>query len=65
MHEVWFWRRGHILPHVLRGERYLAVEASEALPGIDLELLASFLDRPTTSRAIRDYRAALLADREA
>ena len=65
VHEVWFWRQGHILPHVLRGERYLAVESSEALPGIDLPRLASFLDRPTTSRAIRDYRAALLADREA
>jgi hypothetical protein len=25
----------------------------------DLDQLASFLDRPTTSQAIRDYRAAL------
>jgi hypothetical protein len=29
------------------------------LPGIDLDELASFLDRPTASQAIRDYRAAL------
>jgi hypothetical protein len=37
------------------------VPASEALPGIDLEQLASFLDRPTASAAIREYRAALRA----
>jgi len=59
--EVWFWRRGEILPHVLRGTRYLAAEESEVLPGIDLAQLASFLDRPSTSQAIRGYRAALQA----
>ena len=37
---------------------------SEALPGIDLEQLASFLDRPTASEAIRDYRAALRPERQ-
>jgi len=29
------------------------------LPGIDVDQLASFLDRPSTSNAIRAYRAAL------
>jgi Uma2 family endonuclease len=57
--EVWYWRRGRIQVHALRGERYEAIGASEALPGLDLDQLAGFLDRPTTSRAIRDYRAAL------
>lgn len=33
--------------------------ASDALPGIDLGQLASFVDRPTTSQAISEYRAAL------
>jgi hypothetical protein len=46
---------------VLRGAHYEAVPASEALPGIDLVELVSFLDRPTASQAIRDYRAALQA----
>jgi hypothetical protein len=32
---------------------------SEALAGIDLVEVVSFLDRPTASQAIRDYRAAL------
>jgi Uma2 family endonuclease len=59
--EIWYWRRGKIQVHLLRGELYELASASEALPGIDLEQLASFLDRPTTSQAIRDYRDALRA----
>ena len=57
--EIWFWEGGRIRVHVLHGTHYEAVAASEALHGIDLEQLASFLDRPTASQAIRDYRAAL------
>jgi Uma2 family endonuclease len=57
--EVWYWRRGTIQPYALRGERYEAIPTSEVLPGIDLLLLAGFLDRKTTSRAIREYRLAL------
>src|SRR5690606_1601328 len=57
--EVWFWRKGVITPRVLRGDDYVDVDASEVLPGIDLALLASFLDRPTTSAAMREYRDAL------
>jgi len=57
--EVWYWDEGRIAVHRLRGERYAAVARSVVLRGIDLEQLATFLDRPTTSRAIRDYRNAL------
>jgi Uma2 family endonuclease len=59
--EVWYWRKGRIQVHVLRGERYEPVPNSEVLPGIDHAELASFLDRPTTSQAIREYRDALRA----
>jgi Uma2 family endonuclease len=59
--EVWYWRKGRITPFVLRSGRYEEGSASEALPGIDLAELASFLDRPTTSAAIRAYRDALRA----
>jgi Uma2 family endonuclease len=59
--EVWVWERGRITAHALRGSHYEPIAASEVLPGIDLEQLTSFLDRPTTSAAIRDYRAALQA----
>lgn len=57
--EVWYWRNGVLQPYALRGDRYRAIEESEVLPGIDLAQLVSFLDRPTTFDAIREYRDAL------
>jgi Uma2 family endonuclease len=57
--EVWFWRRGRLTVHVLRGESYVEGGESAVLPGIDLAELARYLDRPTASQAIREYRAAL------
>jgi len=57
--EVWFWRKGLIQPYCLRDERYLPVEQSQVLPGLDLLLLTSFIDQPTTFAAIRGYRQAL------
>jgi len=57
--EVWFWRKGRIHIFVLSGEQYLEAATSSVLPGIDLVELCNFLDRPTTSQASRDYRAAL------
>ncbi len=59
--EVWYWRSGALQPYALRGERYEAIQRSEVLPGIDLAQLVSFMDRPTTYDAVRDYRAALCA----
>jgi Uma2 family endonuclease len=59
--ELWFWRRGRITVHVLREDAYEEVAASEVLPGIDLGELAGFVDRPTASQGIREYRAALQA----
>jgi len=44
---------------LLNEDRYLQAATSAALPGIDLVQLCSYLDRPTTSQAIREYRAAL------
>lgn len=57
--EVWFWRRGRVTVHVLAGERYDESASSAVLPGIDLVQLASYLDRPSASQAMREYRAAL------
>jgi Uma2 family endonuclease len=59
--ELWFWRKGRITAHVLRGETYEEVSGSEVLAGLDLALLCAFLDRPTVSQAMREYRAALQA----
>lgn len=57
--EVWFWIDERITLHVLRGDRYERVSRSEWLPGLDIALLCSFLDRPFLSIAKRDYRGAL------
>jgi len=57
--EVWYWRQGHIQPYALRGEHYEVISASEVLPGLDLELLISFIDQPTTSAAMQGFRRAL------
>ncbi|HYN77661.1 MAG TPA: Uma2 family endonuclease [Lamprocystis sp. (in: g-proteobacteria)] len=57
--EVWYWRQGRVQPYCLHGDRYVPVTSSEVLPGLDLELLSGFLDRSSTSAAIRGYRQAL------
>jgi Uma2 family endonuclease len=56
--EVWFWRKGRIVPYRLRGERYVALKRSVALPKLDLELIADHLHHPTVNDAIRAFRAA-------
>jgi Uma2 family endonuclease len=58
--EVWFWRKGRITAYVLSGDQYLEATSSAALPGIDLVQLNGYLDRPTASQAMREYRAALV-----
>jgi Uma2 family endonuclease len=60
--EVWFWERNTIVIYILRRARWARSKTSKALPGLDVVQLASFLDRPTTTAAIRDYRSALEQD---
>jgi Uma2 family endonuclease len=57
--ELWYWSKGRIQVHELRGEHYAPIASSRLLAGIDLELLASLVERKPTSRAVREYRAAL------
>lgn len=61
--EVWFWRRDRLEVHVLRGDSYVSVPASELLPSLDLALLARFVDTRNQSQAVRAFRAALRASR--
>lgn len=75
--EVWIWRKGKLQVHALRGarrtrarsskqrtttRRYEAIDRSELLPGLDLELMVKFLDRPSFNAAVRDFRRALSSD---
>jgi Uma2 family endonuclease len=61
--EVWYWQKGKLQPYCLRGGRYETVARSEVLPGLDLALLTRFIAEPTTSAAIRGFRAALAPGR--
>jgi Uma2 family endonuclease len=57
--EVWFWIDGRIEVHVLGPRGYERTPRSGLFPGLDLDLLVTFLDQPIASRAIRAYRDAL------
>jgi len=57
--EVWYWRKGRIEVFALEGEAYQEVPRSPLLPDLDLDVLASFLDRRSLTQAVRDFRAAV------
>jgi Uma2 family endonuclease len=57
--EVWFWKAGVLTVHILEGRAYREAARSALLPDLDLELLCSFLDRPSAIEAMRDFRDAL------
>lgn len=57
--EVWFWIDGTLDVHALRDGRYERASTSQWLPGLDLALMCSFLDRRSVHLAKRDFRAAL------
>lgn len=59
--EVWFWIEGAIQVHALRDTAYEQVSNSQFVPDLDLELLCTFLDSPTMSDAVADFREALRA----
>jgi len=61
--EVWVWSRGTITAHRLRGSRYRASRRSALFAGIDLAELAACIDEPSTSAAVKRFRAHL-RDRE-
>ena len=60
--EVWVWDRDAGLRVFALGEQgYAQVKASRFFPELDLGWLASFLDEPTQSQAVRSLRAAMRA----
>jgi Uma2 family endonuclease len=61
--EVWFWKDARIEVHVLREQDYERTDESRLFPELDLELLCSFLDRPTALQAVKAFRDALRRDR--
>lgn len=61
--EVWFWIAEKLVVHRLGANGYEQLTESAFFPGLDFDVLCSFLSRPTLNEAKRDYRAAL--EREA
>jgi Uma2 family endonuclease len=57
--EIWYWRKGAISVFVREKDDYQEVARSRLVPELNLELLASFLDRRSLTRAVRDFRAAI------
>jgi len=57
--EVWFWRRGVIEVYGMTRGAFRKMQRSRVLPELDLELLASMLDRDSVTDAVRDFRKAL------
>ena len=57
--EVWYWRKGVIEIYVLTEGTFTRTQRSRLLPDLDVELLASMLDRDTLTQAVRDFRKAL------
>jgi Uma2 family endonuclease len=51
--EVWFFRKGRLAFHALRGTRYEAIERSELLPSLDPALIERCMAEPTQAAAIR------------
>lgn len=51
--EIWIWRDGVVTVHALRDGAYVQIDQSAQLPGVDLKLLTSLLDRPTALQAVR------------
>ena len=58
--EVWIYEKGAIRLFALRGERYEPLAASEVLEGIDHQQLCQFATVRPMTRAVREFRKALL-----
>jgi len=57
--EVWFWIAGRLEVHALQGDSYERMSRSRWLPGLDPDLMCTFLDRRSVHIAKRDFREAL------
>jgi Uma2 family endonuclease len=57
--ELWEWREDRVQALALRGAEYVPIARSELLPELDLELLASFIDRDDQTEAVREFRRSL------
>ncbi|PSR18065.1 hypothetical protein C8255_09305 [filamentous cyanobacterium CCP3] len=59
--EVWFWQNQQLRIYGLIDEKngYQALETSRYLPQLDVALLASYVNHPSQTQAVKAYRQAL------
>jgi Uma2 family endonuclease len=57
--EVWFWEKRRITVHRLLGDGYELSDRSGLFPDLDVTQLASFLEQPTVTQAVRAFLEAL------
>lgn len=62
--EVWFWenQRFSIYSLIDQTSGYEELATSRLLPGLDLSLLAQFIDQPNQTQAVKAYRRVLRGD---
>ncbi len=61
--ELWIWKAERVQVLTLHDENYVPLERSALLPEIDLEQLLQFIGIKPMTRAVKEYRAALKAQR--
>jgi Uma2 family endonuclease len=59
--EVWFWENDAFHLHALTGDGYVPITRSALVPGLDFELLATFVRQDDQHRAVRAFRDLLRA----
>jgi Uma2 family endonuclease len=61
--EVWFWQKGQLSLHRLRGEGqtafYEKISQSEWFSGLDLELFKRCVEIPNHTQALKEFRQAI------
>jgi Uma2 family endonuclease len=62
MREVWFWENDAFHLHSLADDGYVSVTRSSLVPGLDFELLATYMRREDQHRAVREFRDLLRAE---
>lgn len=54
--EVWFWENARFSLYRFKGDKYESIPKSELLPGLDLALLAEYVQHPNPLAAVKAFR---------
>jgi Uma2 family endonuclease len=57
--ELWFWEKGRLSLYALSVEGYEAIERSQLLPELDIELLTDCINLPNHAQAVKTFRQAI------